>query len=395
VAGSRIYLTQIHEIGEKNRVKEWTVFPIAGHFEWNAIATQRGQFAIYKSSKDCSNIRMRDTKTRTISVIAPGSSVASDVLMKIRSFLKTNQEGLRARWIVHPSRDLQTENRLSLSKFKNLQNFSQSFPFLSAPDSKRWEALLAALLDKDSEIIWGIRGGYGANRLVDALMDSAATLRPLCRKKVLVGISDLTCLHFILNRVWKWPSLHAPLLDRVVSGELPVSIGRELFRILRGEQAEVLHKGLKPLNQSASKMKSEIHSKVLGGNLCVLTSHLSDKNFPSLGKCFLFLEDRGERAYRLDRMLQQLIRSGELFKVQGVLFGHFTDCSEPDGKNFVNKVLLGFAKQLDQFSIPVFSGIESGHGKRLRPLPLGTSAVLQFQSGSNWNLMVKSPFINH
>ena len=42
------------------------------------------------------------------------------------------------------------------------------------------------------------------------------------------------------------------------------------------------------------------------------------------------LEDVGERPYRLDRALTQLLRSGWFDDVRGVVCGQFTDCEDPD-----------------------------------------------------------------
>ncbi len=42
----------------------------------------------------------------------------------------------------------------------------------------------------------------------------------------------------------------------------------------------------------------------------------------------MFIEDRAERPYRIDRMLMQLKLAGKFDGVRGIVFGEMIDCSE-------------------------------------------------------------------
>jgi muramoyltetrapeptide carboxypeptidase len=88
---------------------------------------------------------------------------------------------------------------------------------------------------------------------------------------------------------------------------------------------------------------------------------------------FLFFEDIGERGYRVDRVLLHLRMAGYFNGVKGILFGDFVSSDEPNGGSRVPDVLQRFA---DEMKIPVFSGLEAGHGAFQRPLPFNTRAVL-------------------
>jgi len=90
----------------------------------------------------------------------------------------------------------------------------------------------------------------------------------------------------------------------------------------------------------------------------------------------LFLEEVGERPYRIDRMLTQLQQSGCLDGVAAVLLGEFRDCdpTPADGAGYE-----GYEVARDFFTarqVPVAWGFPFGHGKRSIPLRYGATVRL-------------------
>src|SRR3984885_13844692 len=83
-------------------------------------------------------------------------------------------------------------------------------------DARRFAQLRRALYARDSRAVWCVRGGYGALRIIERLQ----ALKPPARSKLLIGYSDATTLHQLLNLFWGWPSLHGPLLDRLGSTDV-------------------------------------------------------------------------------------------------------------------------------------------------------------------------------
>ena len=245
------------------------------------------------------------------------------------------------------------------------------FHFHAQTDEKRLASLLKILAARDSQAAWCVRGGYGSNRLIPGLLKNRVIQVP----KIFIGISDVTSLHLFLNQKWKWKTLHGPLLDRLGAGTLPPEYLEELRSLLFGESKEVLFEDLQPMNKSALK-KQKITGIVTGGNLTVLQSALATKLQPRLDGKILFLEDTGERGYRVDRMLEQFKQAGLFHKCAAVVFGPFLGGSEPrkEGFSFIPFALERFAEGI---SVPVWQGIEVGHGERQRCLPLGSPATLQ------------------
>lgn len=255
-----------------------------------------------------------------------------------------------------------------------------TYYFHSNTDEERFKQLKKALLAKDSKAIWCFRGGYGSNRLLPMLEKMSAPKKV----KPLIGISDITSLMVFLNQKWKWPTLHATLADRIGGRTLPEDIKTELFKILEGHQDKVEFQGLKPMNAKAEKVKS-LSSSVVGGNLTVVQSTLGTQ-WQIKGKDRLvFFEDLNERGYRVDRMLEHIKQAKVFDKASGVLFGHFLGGSEVNPQGERKKELWSEALQrfADEIKIPVWQGVESGHGERLRALPMNTSAEIKKSKNSS------------
>ncbi|PIS11825.1 MAG: LD-carboxypeptidase [Bdellovibrio sp. CG10_big_fil_rev_8_21_14_0_10_47_8] len=279
-----------------------------------------------------------------VDIVSPGSSSRMDDVDQALELIES--WGLRAR----------------LPK----ETFS-AHPFHSNEDSVRLKLLKKALLAKDSKMVWCLRGGYGANRLLPELWKMKAP----AKTKILMGYSDITSLLFWLNQKWKWTSLHGPLLESLISGRLAISQIEECRRILFGEQKEQVF-AIQPMNMSAKKIK-QVRAAVTGGNLVVLDSSVGTPfDWNPDGK-IIILEEVGERGYRVDRMLEHLRQAKKLDKVKAVIFGDFLGGEERDGSTQVSFALERFAYQS---KVPCFSGLETGHGAANRILSFGSVAEL-------------------
>ncbi len=237
----------------------------------------------------------------------------------------------------------------------------------ASSDARRLRHLRSALEAPDSTCVWCIRAGYGAIRLIEPLLAA----RPPRDRKLFIGYSDATTLHFLLNHHWGWPSLHGPLLDRLGSGQVMRDEVEELRRVLLGEERRVEFADLVPLNAAARERRT-LASRVFGGNLTVLQSMLGTP-LQRNPRQILFLEDVGERGYRVDRMLLHLEQAGALREVRAIVFGSFIGGREADGKDLVPAVLRRFARTQ---RVPVLSGLAAGHGERQRPVFFNTPAEL-------------------
>jgi muramoyltetrapeptide carboxypeptidase len=112
---------------------------------------------------------------------------------------------------------------------------------------------------------------------------------------------------------------------------------------------------------------------LLGGTLTQILASLGTPHafVPPTGYV-LFLDEVGERPYRLDRMVTQLRQSGLLARASAVVVGELPGCDEPGGQPTARATM---ADVLADFHGPVLIGFPSGHtiGPTLT-LPFGVNA---------------------
>ena len=96
---------------------------------------------------------------------------------------------------------------------------------------------------------------------------------------------------------------------------------------------------------------------------------------PDWNNKILFLEEIGEEAYRVDRMLWQLKQRGVFQKVNGVVLGSFRDCeAEEAEKSFSLQEI--FDQHFVQVNFPVYQGATFGHLAPKFTLPIGIKAEM-------------------
>jgi len=236
--------------------------------------------------------------------------------------------------------------------------------FLAGDDERRRSELQHALEDASVAAIIAARGGYGVTRILPGL-DPAAVSR---HGPLLVGFSDISALHALWARAavgsvhgsmaaWLGQTSDA-LFERwrnAVEGRFPASF----------EQLETISPGV-------------ADGVLLGGNLAVLTALLGTAYFPPLQGAVLFLEDIGERPYRVDRMLTTWRQANVFAAVRGIVLGAFEQAQVgPDGVS-VHDVLR---ERLSDLGIPVVAGLPAGHVDDNAELPFGRGVTLDATKG--------------
>jgi muramoyltetrapeptide carboxypeptidase len=243
--------------------------------------------------------------------------------------------------------------------------------FHAGPDDRRVEELSSALADPEVKAVLAMRGGVGATRIVDSVDFAALRDRP----KWLVGFSDITSLHVASMRQ-RVASLHAVHVTGLGRGSLRAE--RELFDALEAPLRTRRH----PVG---CVVPGEASGPLVGGNLALLHDEAAAGTLALPDRCVLFLEDVGERPYRIDRMLQALRRAGHLARAAAVVLGDFTDCLPgPDGVS-VERVLRDALLPL---GVPVVGGLEAGHGAVNVPLVLGARATVRSLTADESSLEV-------
>jgi muramoyltetrapeptide carboxypeptidase len=242
------------------------------------------------------------------------------------------------------------------------------FGYLAGDDGRRLAEWLEAASDPEARALWCARGGYGAMRLLPRL-EAARLLHP---PRVVVGFSDITALHAALNRAGL-VTVHGPMVTQL--GSLSLAALDHLEALLFGP-ADPAPAGAAPAAGSGVTAAAVVRpgratGPLLGGNLSLLAHLCGTPWQPRLAGAVLFLEEVGERPYRLDRAFTQLGLSGALEGVAGVCLGAFTDCDEPgiSGAETARRLVAGLG-------VPAVAGLPAGHQAENRALPLGSVVTL-------------------
>ena len=212
--------------------------------------------------------------------------------------------------------------------------------------------------------IWCARGGYGTIRMVDVLDFTRFIQHP----KWLIGYSDVTVLHSHINRL-NIPTIH---------GQMSLDIEKKsqatrdtLQQTLFGEHPGISYS----LDSSLLSRSGKASGILVGGNLSVLYSILDSPSELDWQGKILFIEDLDEMLYHIDRMMQNLKRSGRLKNLAGLIVGGMSQMRD-------NTIAFGktahqiIFEAVAEYQYPVCFNFPAGHIHDNRALVFGTKATL-------------------
>jgi muramoyltetrapeptide carboxypeptidase len=236
--------------------------------------------------------------------------------------------------------------------------------FLAGSDCRRGEELTEALQEEETKAVWCIRGGYGTTRLLP-LLDLPRLRR---HPKLLVGFSDVTGLLVQLARPGGFVTIHGPVLTQLP--RLPATDLRWLKRLL----FETRSPRRLPLGRTRTLVPGTAEGTLVAGNLSILASLAGTPFAPDLSGAVLCLEDVGEEAYRLDRLLWQIVSAGLLKRSRGIVVGELAGCKPEGAGGYSARRVL--ERAISALGLPALSGAAFGHGRRNLALPVGVRARL-------------------
>ena len=246
--------------------------------------------------------------------------------------------------------------------------------YLAGDASARARELLDFFRRRDIAAIFCARGGFGSVRLLQHLSEE---LRKY--PKIFVGYSDITVLLNWLRHAGRMVTFHGPMVAMDLARGLNGKSNNHLWGVLSGEIRDwkiELGEVVRPGNISAEMM---------GGCLSMLVTTLGTAYEIDTDGKLLFLEDVGERPYRIERMLTQLKMAGKLDGVAGVVFGDFTNCAG-EGPRDVREVIFDLFRDA---RYPVVMGLPAGHGEENVALPFGVK--MRLDGGKASLEMLESP----
>jgi muramoyltetrapeptide carboxypeptidase len=255
--------------------------------------------------------------------------------------------------------------------------------YLAGTDEERADEFMAAFRDPQVKAIFCGAGGYGTTRMLDRLDYEVIRSHP----KILTGFSDITGLHLAIQRRSGVVTFHSPVASYGLgSSENPSTFSLDYFwrallaRSYFGPDGQMLSSGYEYVapreNPTIETLSPGVgRGQLTGGNPTLIATLMGTPYEIETKGRILFMEDRNEEPYRIDRFLSQLRLAGKLDGLAGVVVGVFVDCDAKDARGSLTLREV-FGDYFAKIGVPVIANFPVGHFKYNATLPMGVEAEL-------------------
>lgn len=291
-----------------------------------------------------------------IGLVTPGSSVKEEQLNEC--IQKLEEMGFRTTY---------------------MDSVLSEYGYFAGKDQERADELMEMFSRDDVDAIWCVRGGYGSIRILDLLDYELIRKNP----KVFIGYSDITALLTAIYQETGLVTFHGPVgtsdfnrfsmrsMKKVLmEGESPYKYPYKRDRGTRNN----------PEYDRYTLTGGEAEGILIGGNISVLDSIIGTDFEPDFENKIVYLEDIGEKTYRIDKMVFHLLSGTNLKQAAGIVMRVFEDC------NVNEEPTLSLKEALDDLllplGIPVSYGLSFGHIKRMLTIPTGIRAAMDADRNS-------------
>ncbi len=261
------------------------------------------------------------------------------------------------------------ENVLRAKKFFEAKGFKvvlsdnlfDEFRYLAGTDEQKIGAIHKFFSNPDIDAIICIRGGYGAIRLIKKLNYELIRNNP----KIFCGYSDISALSAMFLKKSNLMTYWGPLAQSDFGVENPNDFTiNSFFKAVTSNELIYTPAKNKVYN------KGEAKGILWGGNLATIVS-LCGQDFIPDDDFIFFAEDLNETAYKIDKMMTQLMNIEQFTKyVKGIVLGDFLDM---DNEQWLDQLFIEIGKKLN---IPVIGGFKITHSVEKITLPYGADAIL-------------------
>ena len=236
------------------------------------------------------------------------------------------------------------------------------------------------------KLLLGVRGGYGAMRLLP-MIDWATLGRIMAeRGTILAGFSDVTAIQCALLAKGGMSSLAAPMLYSEFGKVKPDQVTcRQFAQALTNPNLTITIQEASLTSQQLPTILTAGEPQVLtgtiwGGNLSVVSALAGSEYLPKIADGIVFLEDVGEQAYRIERMLYDLYLAGVFKGQQAIVFGALSGSGEDSYDKRYD--VAAVVRQLHKLTgLPIYSGMRFGHIAQKHSFPLGATCQISPTTG--------------
>ncbi|MCP2041079.1 muramoyltetrapeptide carboxypeptidase [Neisseria sp. HSC-16F19] len=231
------------------------------------------------------------------------------------------------------------------------------------------------------KVLMGLRGGYGAARLLPHVDWASLGSRMREHGTLFFGFSDVCALQLALLARGNMPSFAGPMVYSEFGKYSPSAYTMQMFidgstRPNHSIQVHAIQ------NHTPQRMEGVLW----GGNLSVITSLAGSPYLPDINGGILFLEDVSEQPYRIERMLQTLYLAGVLGKQQAVILGDFRMGTIRDVYDSSYTLASVAATMSRVAKVPVLTGFPFGHITNKATFPLGAHARIEPNSNGGYSV---------
>ena len=228
-------------------------------------------------------------------------------------------------------------------KIKLSNNIYSKHRYLAGSDKERLDALHNMFLDESVNAIIALRGGYGAIRLINEINYEIIRNNP----KIFCGYSDITALNAMFLKKAGLMTYSGPMIMSDFGVENPNEYTIDSFF------------------QTVMTGKFDYSGRFWGGNLSTLVS-LCGQDFIPDYKFDFFVEDLNEPAYKIDKMITQLINIREFKQnIKSICVGDFLDI---DNHQWLVEILTEIS---DKLSVPIIKNFPASHSPIKATIPYG------------------------
>lgn len=255
--------------------------------------------------------------------------------------------------------------------------------YFCGTDKERADELNAMIKDPEIKGIIFARGGYGCARILDMIDYKALKKNP----KVIMGFSDITALINAINQKTGLVTFHGPIA-RTLHGDYNIEqfsnvvLNPTSEYVIESTEEDLLKAEEDKIYERYVITQGKAIGELVGGNLTLICSMMGTPYEIDMKGKIVMIEDVGEEPYRIDRMLTQLIASGQLSKAAGIVFGISDGCERSEKSSAPNSFTLRevIEDRIKPLDIPAVHGLSFGHVDNNFTFPIGIKAELDTDS---------------
>lgn len=245
--------------------------------------------------------------------------------------------------------------------------------YLAGSDEERAEDIKTFFADPEVKAIFALRGGYGSCRILPLLDYASIRMHP----KPFIGYSDITAMQLAIFAKSGVITFHGSNATSAFEPGNQTACRRALMDPLDPKGTVLFARGDTYAKALKTVRPGRVRGRLLGGNMTCLLRLIGTPYAPDFRGAVLFLEDTGEKAYRVDGMFTHLRLAGILPQIAGLVLGQF---DHTDAEERV-RIAACLQREAERAGVPCVSGAPIGHMVEQIMAPQGAMAELDAGEG--------------